>query len=206
MQKNSYIEQCIDTLRQIRDSGQLAQHSKTGEVGRSRTFATYSLGSVALVAGDCYLGVKQPLAREGVMARLHAELPVFASIVEGDSELRAVVPTVVGCLSIDHYRRTYLLVEDASENGSVAVTSAVMSDELFTRMQSTTIMAGGELHQDARAHTAFQAGSVERILDGTPSPFRRVPSHLAALREDVERYRSELVIDIPPDSPLARSL
>lgn len=193
--KNAYLEQCVDTMQFLSETGQLDGLKRGQEIGRSRTFATFSIGKVALQNGEeLWLAVKQPLAREGVVGRLQAELPVFASLAEHDSTLHKKLPRLLGCLSVNNYRQTYLLTEDVSQGGRHVVSAEYMSEGLFETIQAALAPSDASLREEARYYMTFQADERERILDGTPSPFRSSPGNLSALRQAVAEQRKSLTI------------
>lgn len=212
---NAYLEECIDAVKSI-DLPTLAATPLGEEIGWETGSESdfHVLGRFSVRNTMQWVGIKGPRWQSSdPIVRAQQELGFIGQCTEGSPDLRPLVPSFIGLISVEGSEAMALITEDASQGKAVdmrSVPTSVRSRELI----DTAFRNFGKGYRLQRAEldrtTAFDVGGQERLLDFTPPPVLYssgdTPHSYEELHVDIWDAIPELTIALPLDSILGQDL
>lgn len=212
---NAYLEECIDAAKSI-DTAKLAATPLGEEIGWESGSESdfHILGQFPVRQMMQWVGIKGPRRRSSnPKNRLHQEVRFIGWCTEASPDLRPLVPSFIGLVSVEGSKATALITEDASRGNSVDVWSnptSARSRELI-RVAFSDFGEGCELQSaELKRTTAFEVDGQERLLDFTPPPVlyrtANAPDAYLDLHGDIMDAIPDLTITLPFESRLGQDL
>lgn len=212
---NTYLGECIDAVKSI-DLPALAATPLGEEIGWETGSESdfHVLGQFSVSKTMQWVGIKGPRRQSSdPITRLQQEVKFIGQCTEVSPDLRPLVPSFIGLVSVEDSKAMALITEDASRGNTIEVwgtpTSArsrELIDAAFSDFGEGYSLQRSELNRT----TAFDVDGQERLLDFTPPPvlYRvgNAPDSYVELHGDIMDAIPELTITLPHDSILGQDL